>query len=470
MAYTEFYCQNGGSNLNAGSTTNNTAAYTSTNGNWSTTTNIFIPTDGSTPASFISVGDWVSIYIDGATIAVYIARVTAVAAGVNGGITVSSTAKAGVAPTTSTTTRSLKAGGAWQGPNGTSAFPFTLSGFGNNTDTSAHRVRVNMKNDQTYSITTGLALTGASSIQKVVQGYSSSVGDGGKATWDGFTSSGSLISSLGVNAWVFVDLIFTTSITSGNISLVNVDGSSVWIRCVFHGARNQGFQCVAGCTLIECEAYDCNKANQLGIGAFDITGAAFLSRCIAHDNAGSNTSGFVIQTGLTTLQNCISETNGKYGILINGSVINGSISINQCDIYNNASDGINIISSVINNINIENTNLIKNGGAGINNVSTINTGFTYNVGYGAGTQANTSADTLNGIIQSGNVTYASNVTPWIDPTNGDFRINLSAAIGAGRGAFTQTAASYAGAVGHPDIGAVEALVTGSSVETSHSFG
>jgi len=50
--------QNGGNNVNAGSTTNNTAAYTSTNGNWSTVTNKFTPTDGSTPASSVNVGEF----------------------------------------------------------------------------------------------------------------------------------------------------------------------------------------------------------------------------------------------------------------------------------------------------------------------------------------------------------------------------------------------------------------------------
>lgn len=35
MAFTEFYCQTTGSNLNAGSTTDDAAIYTATNGGWS---------------------------------------------------------------------------------------------------------------------------------------------------------------------------------------------------------------------------------------------------------------------------------------------------------------------------------------------------------------------------------------------------------------------------------------------------
>jgi len=90
----------------------------------------------------------------------------------------------------------------------------------------------------------------------------------------------------------------------------------------------------------------------------------------------------------------------------------------------------------------------------------------------AGTQANGSADTPGAIVQSGAVTYGSNLTPWVDPANGDFRINLTAANWAGRGAFTETASSYAGTVGFPDIGAAQSK-TGSggtfSKEVSYGF-
>lgn len=469
MAYTEFYCQNGGSNLNAGSTTNNTAAFTSTNGNWNTSTNTFTPTDGSTPASFVSVGDWVSIYIDGATVGVFIARVTTVTGGSNGPIVVSSTARCGTAPTTNATARSLKAGGAWQGPNGASPFPFGMTNFGNNTDSSIHRVRVNMKNDQIYSITSVLSLTGAANTPKIVQGYTSSPGDGGKATWDGSTSSAGIITALGSTLYWFIDHIFTTSFTTGTTSLVVADLQSIWIRCVFQHARQAGiFLSGSNCICIECEAYDCCKSNTAALAAFYCNGGTLI-RCIAHDNAGSNTSGFLSTTGPFLMSQCISDTNGQYGISVTGLSVGGPEIINQCDIYNNTSDGINIILNHVNSIYIENTNLIKNGGKGINNASITTVGYTFNLGYGAGTQANGSADTLDAIIQSGNITYASNVTPWTDPANGDFRISLAAAKNAGRGAFTETASSYAGAIGYPDIGAVQALA-GSGGETSYSFG
>ena len=69
MSYTDFYMQTTGSNLNAGSTTSDAAVYTSTGGNFDGTS-VFTPTDGSTPASSIAVGDYVALYNTGDTAAV----------------------------------------------------------------------------------------------------------------------------------------------------------------------------------------------------------------------------------------------------------------------------------------------------------------------------------------------------------------------------------------------------------------
>lgn len=124
--YTQFYAQSGGSVMNGGSDNGNSAAYTSTNGNWDGTS-IFTPTDSSTPASSVTVGQFASVYVDGATTPVYFARVTAVAAGVNGAITLSTTSKSGAAPSSSATGRSIKVGGAWGLPSAATSFPIVLS-------------------------------------------------------------------------------------------------------------------------------------------------------------------------------------------------------------------------------------------------------------------------------------------------------------------------------------------------------
>lgn len=69
----------------------------------------------------------------------------------------------------------------------------------------------------------------------------------------------------------------------------------------------------------------------------------------------------------------------------------------------------------------------------------------------------------------GSVTYASGVTPWSAPSTGDFRITLAAARNAGRGAFTETASGYAGAIGYPDIGSNQHLDSGGSTGGSYAY-
>lgn len=169
MATSNFYVQTTGADINAGSTTSNGAVYTSTSGNWSTVTNIFTPTDGSTPASTVSVGDWVSLYIDAATVAVYVAQVTVVAAGVNGAITVSATVKMGTAPTTNSGARSLKAGGAWA-----SEQAFVTLG----SSTVAVNTKINIKAG-TYSVGASrtINLQGTAALLLWFSGYNTTPGD-----------------------------------------------------------------------------------------------------------------------------------------------------------------------------------------------------------------------------------------------------------------------------------------------------
>lgn len=454
MAFTEFYCNSStGSNLNGGSGTG-TVKYTSTNGNWDGTST-FTPADTQL-ASLIAVGDFASVYIDGATVGVYIARVVTInqSGGNITSVVLSTTAKAGSAPTSNATARTIKVGGAFQGPNAASWFPFTLASYGNtNTDAAADKVRSNMTG--TFSMT---ASTASFSASHVIQGYTSSAGDGGQAIIDGGTSTATLVTDIGVGGVTFVDIIWTTSFGSANGTLFTTTRIANFFRCVFHGARAYALNLTSSSNCVECEFYDNNKSNTSAQAAVISGGNDLFLRCVFHDNAGSNTSGINISAGAVSLQNCIFDTNGQFGVNITLGSSNGIFLIANCDFYNNGSDGLKIASGTIDPVWIENSNFIKNVGAGINNASIILTnGFAYNNGYGAGTQANGSADTVGVIAVSGSVTYASNVTPWADPANGDFRITLAAARGTGKAAFPETAPGYTGTIGHPDIGAAQSL-------------
>jgi hypothetical protein len=460
--FTEFYCGSGGSNLNSGSDAG-TSVYTSTSGNWSTVTNVFTPTDGSNPATAspgAAAGQYASVYVNGASVGVYIARITTVANATNGAITLSSTIKAGTPPTTASGTITIKVGGCFAGFNAASVFPLTLINFGSSLPVSnTTKVRLNVKNDQTYTMNASVTV-GANDGALVVQGYSGSVGDGGRATIDFTTTTGALWTN-SASKILYADLIWVSSATSGTGGLFigGASGQMVY-RCVAHGARGAGF--AAGnsgySSFIEDEVYDCNKANSVSIAGFTATSTtnpSSMVRCISHDNAsGSNADGYFSQ-GATTFQNCIADTNAGNGfnISVGGSVI-ASV-VEGCDAYNNSVDGIRM--SGTDGFIIENCNLVKNTGWGINVSGVVSWGLINNCGFGTGSQVNGSGtSTVAGsLFETGDVSYASGVTPWVDPANGDFRINLAAANFAGRGAFTQTASSYAGTIAYPDIGAAQ---------------
>jgi len=462
-AFTEFYCQSGGSNLNGGSDTNNTATYTSTSGNWSTSTFIFTPTDGSNPVTAgVTVGQWASLYLNAATTTVSTSRITAVTNAANGTITVSSSAKAGTVPATGTGTVTIKVGGAWKGPNANDEWPLisTIT-FVSATDSSGDRARINMQNGSNYNVST--APNFGSSQDTTVQGYSSSPGDGGKATIDTQTNAVQALASTGQGS-TFIDLIFQTSQTTNTtLDLVTSAATGVgFIRCVFHGAQGSGFNCSTNIEYLwECEAYANNKGNNAGRGGFAITAPIQAWYCFAHDNTGTNASGFVFaQSNEATLSNCIASNNGQDGIGTGSGTINPPflIVINS-DFYKNGRDGIHLVNgdSVAMQVVIQNCNFIKNTGAGINNTIAHTGGYAFNNGYGSGTMANGSADSLKAIVSVGSVTYSSGLTPWFDPDHGDFRINLAAANWAGRGAFTETSAALTApnTVGYPDIGAAQ---------------
>jgi hypothetical protein len=471
--YTEFYCQTTGNNLNAGSTTADSAAHTYTSaivaGGWDSTTGIFTVASGNPAADNVALGDWASVYVtSGATVATFVARVTATNSTT---ITVSLTAKSGTAPATDALgATTLKHGGAWKGPNAAASFPFN---FVQNTmtDSGGNVPCVNIKSGTSYSMTAGITHSLAGPTRW--QGYTTSVRDGGKFTIAGATSGSSYTAFTlsGVNNDL-VDCIIQNNGSTGSAAGISATGGECLIQgVVVNSVRGHGVNvATASSTLIECEAYACNQSNTAALaGFFDaVTGTEFI-RCISHDNAGSNTSGFRVSTGTTTLclfSECISDTNGEYGFALGSQ---GSNWILNCDAYNNILDGVDLNSTAACFALIENSNFVKNGGWGINTSgsATLRNGLIINCGFGSGTQTNYlgQINTIAGINIVNSQTYTANATPWVDPANGDFRINLVGAKGTGRGTFTETAASYTGTVGKPDIGAAQGTSIRSATST-----
>lgn len=468
MAYTEFTCRSGGSNLYAGSLDGSAEASTTplvtyTNGGWNSGTGVFTPASGDPVLAGVATGQWVSVYTDGSGGPTgFVARVTAVSSTT---ITLSTTAKSGTAPTTAASGITAVVGGAWAGPSGTSGFPLNFAAS-TMTDSTGNPPRINFKSNQTYAVTA--AITAANNGPLFFQGYTSTFGDLGRATIDGGNSGAAYIplAITGTNVSI-ADLIFNRNGASSNAFLVNASASEFSARrCVFSNSRGGGLTASGSSSLVaECEVFACNLANAINSHAFLVNGSASnavkFTRCIAHDNTGSNTAGFGVLGGTMDLFCCVSETNGGSGVVY---VSSASLYAQSSDFYNNTSHGISFAPGGIGLLFVENCNFVKNGGYGINLGGNASPGFISNCGFGAGTQVNTSGQVNTagnlGIQVSGSVTYASDVTPWVDPANGDFRINLAAAKNTGRGLFTQTASSYAGTVGYPDIGAAQHLDAG----------
>lgn len=440
MAFTEFACDSvNGSNVNAGDLASN-GVVTSTNGAWSTITNIFTATSG-TPFSGVSVGDFCALMADGGTIAVYISRVTAIGGG-GLTLTLSSTAKSGTAPTTSATAITATTGGAWKGPNGSSGFPLTFAS-NNMTNAAGDNVRINMKNNGTYSVTASISPTTTQNFI-TIQGYTSTYGDLGQAAIDGGTTGASYqLFNPVTNELNAIDVIFGHNGSTGSAHGVVPSANCMFTRCVFHDFKGIGL--FGGALACQCEAY----SNGTNSGFNSVMSCV---RCYSHGNTGG---GFVMGSG--TMSHCIADGNTTFGFQVgsNGMLLG-------CDAYNNGTDGIQC--SAAGCVVIENCNLLLNGAYGINGNSQTVVGIIRNCGFGSGSKANTSGQThlLAGIQSVGSVTYASGVTPWNAPTTGDFSIILAAAIAAGIGAFTETGASKTGTVAHPDIGAGQSAGGGSS--------
>jgi hypothetical protein len=460
MAYSEFCCKAGGSNLNAGSRNGTSEPGTSpdfqyASGSWVASTGVFTVASGNPVTDGVSVGDFASVYVDGSTRTGFVGRVTAVTSTT---ITVSLTDRAGTAPVDGTSNRTLRIGGAWLGPVnviGAEAWPLIVD-CSNLRRSTLENCRVNFKNDQTYRITSQATLANATGFISFA-GYASTYGDLGKIILQGIgTGAAHTILAAGGGSTLLHGVIFENNGSSSAAPLVN-GLTSTFVNCVFRNSRQNGASGNGGARFIECEAY-----NNLGNG-FGAAGEHY--RCSSHDNTGS---GFLGAVNNFRFVNCVSYRNTSHGFQAGTNATQGPYFVSNCDAYANGGSGF--LFGTFNErslVFVENCNAVDNGTWGFN--ATTTTGsyllFFRNCGVGSGTMANVSGnfnftDPKFHVEIVGTVTYPTDATPWVDPNNGNFQINLPQARQAGWGTIPQEV--LVDIVGNPPIGAAVGVISGGS--------
>ncbi len=454
--YTNFCVRNGGSNLNSGTRNGDTtepgiaALFTYASGSWVNATSIFTVASGNPLTDGIVVGDFFSIYADGATILAALFRVIA-----RDATTITGLLVAGTSPADGTNNRTIKIGGAWAPPTGATIGPITLI-LGTSTNVAGDLPRINFKNDATYSPTAAITLSLAGPV--VYQGYNASYGDGGIVTVSGATTGASYVpitlSGADLN---LLDVIVTNNGATSTTNGVLVTGARCRVlNVVAHDIRGFGISCSNGTCIIEnSETYACNQSGTINQGGFNASAGVF-KRCISRDNVAANSVGFY-NAGSSHAQfvGCISTRNAAGGLKLGPTSV-GSY-LDKCDFYDNTGPGIDVaITGTSAALTIENSNFLKNSTYAIGlsgSLAKIRLRLR-NCGFGRGTKVNTSGDiqnTLTHVTEEGNIAYANDVTPWNAPDTNDFRIKLAASIGTGYGNYIAGNST----VSYPDVGSCE---------------
>jgi len=460
-AYTEFFAQTTGSNLNSGSTTNDAANTTYAGGTWVVATLVFTVASGNpTTDPGVTNGAWASVYTTaGATVSTCVGLITNTTSTT---ITLDARTIAGSAanPSATAAATTCNVGGAWKGPNAAVGFPF---GFivGNATN-GANYPRVNFRNGVTYNLTAAMThtLVGPGRFQ----GMTSVPGDLGKAKFDGGASGTSyVLLTVSGAAWDLYDLLFDHNGNSGTADLVSSTsaGNINFVRCVFRDSWRNGLLLGASSSATSCESCTNNLGNGTPKGGFSVSGAgSILKNCISHDNSTANSVGFYFATS-GVIENCVSYGNGLHGCLHDST---GGFRMYKCDFYNNGGSGL-VDNLTTDSIFVINCNFLKNVGCAVSNSGPIRVGAIINCGFGVGSMVNGGANLFNGgaMEETGDLNYSSGTTPWVDPVNGNFSISpTSAARSAGYGLFTQfSLAAPTNTISFPDIGAGQSPDTNS---------
>ncbi len=302
-----------------------------------------------------------------------------------------------------------------------------------------------VKATATYSISTGLTLgTGASTERSHLIGYTTTRGDGGKATIQASAALDMITTPSGARGWHVNNFILDGNSGTGTKGIVNVGTPR---ECYYSNIKIQDFSAEgvdfgasAGNQVFEdVEVTGCSGTT----GAFDVSGGSgmWLLRCWSHDNdktgidsegrtnfivdcwstnnTGASSDGFTVGSPPYGIQGCVAYKNGRDGIRKTGNQgIFGPIK--NCILANNTGYGINLVTA-------ESPTLIHNE-------------IDHNAFF-----SNTAGARNNLIVSDNDVTLT--VDPFTDADNDDYTLNNT--VGGGR------SCRAAGTPPNRDIGAFQ---------------
>lgn len=354
--------QTTGNNLNAGSTTADPALATSTNGSWDITANRFIAAGGATPFLSVTVGMYASIYLDAATSAVFVSKITAVDVG-GTYIEVSKTAnKLGTAPTAGATGRSCKVGGAWAGVPIVSLFVAV---------TVDQSTRINIKAGS-YSITAASAFNtaGTTALPVWFRGYNTTPGDlddYSSLTKPAWTCTGSgritfgggfnIVSGLDITAAVSNNAVsisglrvnvhrcrITNTTANASSSAVGVQNNQILLSCCFLSSTSSAPVVLATGGNVMPNMFGCIvTGGGNGVTSSVTTAAWSITRCVFRA-IGSEGLNFTAITGATNgigvVDSCTFYGCGSHAIEF-ANLPTGFIQITNCNFWSITGYGIN---------------------------------------------------------------------------------------------------------------------------------
>lgn len=269
-------------------------------------------------------------------------------------------------------------------------------------------------------------------------GYTSSRGDGGRATITTSTNSTDLFYCQNSGySYLFQNIIFsnTASVRGKGFDGTGEPSQAIFVNCVFDGVTigyDGGYAFVAGVNVrhtyfIFCEFKNCTTYGARFYDVYDV----YLFACFIHDNSGpgisiNGDSGFTFHVSRTVFYNNTGSGFENIGGGNSGGITGVGARFENCAFVQNTGDGLKdtgagaILACAVSNCIFD-----SNGGYGINAAS--NSVVRY-VGGSNAFYNNTNGERNNFPTLDGDVTLTG--SPFTNPSGGDFTLNNTAGAGA----------------------------------------